>query len=181
MSSINKIKLSPLALFLIKAGFIYGGWEVLYQYVLLPDFWLDTWLSHAGVSLAAGSLSFLGWEIEAAARFICVVGNRGIEVQNGCNGLDLLGLYAGFIVAYPGTTDKRLYFLAGGLFFIFLANVFRIAAFTLTNYYLPHHMAIYHEYSSFIIFYPIVLTLWYLWAENSDQQSFLSGAGFSSA
>ena len=58
MSCINKMKLSPLALFLIKAGFIYGGWEVLYQYVLLPDFWLDTWLSHAGVSLAAGSLSF---------------------------------------------------------------------------------------------------------------------------
>ena len=154
MSSINKIKLSPLALLLIKAALIYGGWELLYQYVLLPDFWLDTWLSHAGVSLAAGSLSLLGWEIETAARFICVVGNRGIEVQNGCNGLELLGLYAGFIIAYPGPMDKRLYFLAGGLFFIFLANVFRIATFALTNYYLPQYMDIYHEYSSFIIFIP---------------------------
>ena len=110
-----------------------------------------------------------------------MVGNRGIEVQNGCNGLELLRLYAGFIIAYPGPMNKRLYFLAGGLFFIFLANVFRIATFTLTNYYLPQYMNIYHDYSFYIIFYPIVLTLWYLWAENSDQQSFLSGAGFSSA
>ena len=60
MFSINKMKLSPLTIFLSKAALIYGGWEVLYQYVLLPDFWLDTWLSHAGVSLAAGSLSFMG-------------------------------------------------------------------------------------------------------------------------
>ena len=44
MSCINRMKLSPLTIFLIKAGLIYGGWEVLYQYVLLPDFWLDTWL-----------------------------------------------------------------------------------------------------------------------------------------
>ena len=97
---------SPLTIFFIKVGLIYGGWEVLYQYVFLPDFWLDTWLSHAGVSLAAGSLSFLGWDIESTARFVCVVGNRGIEVQNGCNGLDLLGLYTGFIIAYPGETKK---------------------------------------------------------------------------
>ena len=77
--------------------------------------------------------------------------------------------------------DKRLYFLAGGLFFLFFANTFRIATYALTNYYLPQYMDIYHEYSSFIIFYPIVLTLWYLWTENSDQQPFLFGVGFSSA
>ena len=180
MKSITKYIRSPLTIFFIKVGLIYGGWEVLYQYVFLPDFWLDTWLSHAGVSLAAGSLSFLGWDIETSARFVCVVGNRGIEVQNGCNGLDLLGLFAGFIIAYPGSMNKRLYFLFGGLFCLFLANVFRIATFVLTNYYFPQYMDVYHEYSSFIIFYPIVLTLWYLWTENSDQQSFLSGAGFSS-
>ena len=155
MKSITEYMRSPLTIFFIKVGLIYGGWEVLYQYVLLPDFWLVTWLRHAGVSLAAGSLSFLGW--------------------------DLLGLFAGFIIAYPGSMNKRLYFLFGGLFFLFLANVFRIATFVLTNYYFPQYMDVYHEYSSFIIFYPIVLTLWYLWTENSDQQSFLSGAGFSSA
>ena len=154
MSCVNKMKLSPLTIFLSKAALIYGGWELLYQYVLLPDFWLDTWLSYTGVSLAAGSLSFLGWDIESTARFVCVVGNRGIEVQNGCNGLDLLGLFAGFIIAYPGSMNKRLYFLFGGLFFLFLANVFRIATFVLTNYYFPQYMDVYHEYSSFIIFIP---------------------------
>ena len=171
----------PLTHFFMKVGLIYGGWEVLYQHVFLPDFWLDTWLSHVGVSIAAGALSFLGWDIETSARFVCILGNRGIEVQNGCNGLDLLGLYAGFIIAYPGSITKRIYFIGGGLFLLFIANVFRISTFVLTNYYVPQYMDLYHEYSSFIIFYPIVLSLWYLWIESSDQQSFLSGAGFSSA
>ena len=88
----------PLSAFFIKVGLIYGGWEVLYKEVFLPDFWLDSLLSHVGVSMAAGTLSFFGWDIESSARFVCIVGNRGIEVQNGCNGLDLLGLYSGFII-----------------------------------------------------------------------------------
>ena len=168
---------TPISVFFIKVGLIYGGWEILYQYVFLPDFWLDTWLSHVGVSMAAGILSFVGWDIESSARFVCIVGNRGIEVQNGCNGLDLLGLYAGLIIAYPGSTKKRIYFLGGGLFLLFLANVFRISTFVLTNYYAPQFMDMYHEYSSFIIFYPIVLTLWYFWIESGESQSFRSGLG----
>ena len=169
----------PLSFFFIKVGLIYGGWDFLYHYVFLPDFWLDTWLSHIGVSMAAGTLSFLGWDIESSARFICIVGNRGIEVQNGCNGLDLLGLYAGFIIVYPGLLKKRLIFLGGGLLLLFFANIFRISTFVLTNYYIPQYMDIYHEYSSFIIFYPIVLTLWYFWIENGEYQSFHSGLRFS--
>ncbi len=97
-----KNKLSPLALFLLKAGGIYAAWQLLYDLVVLPDGRLDTWLSITGVKLAAASLSLLGWDIGSTGRFIACVGNRGVEIQNGCNGMDLLGLYAGFIIAYPG-------------------------------------------------------------------------------
>ena len=181
MKSITKYMRSPLTIFFIKVGLIYGGWEVLYQYVLLPDFWLDTWLSHTGISLAAGSLSFLGWDIESTARFVCVVGNRGIEVQNGCNGLDLLGLYAGFIIAYPGDLKKRMAFIAGGIGLIFVANVFRIAFFVLSNLYYPNYWDPVHYWSSIVFFYPIVLTLWYLWTTVSDHTDIFSGASLSSA
>ena len=176
-----KSRFSPLTLFLLKAGGAYAVWLLVYDFVILPDQRLHTWLSITGVKLAAAGLSFVGWEIETAGRFIACTGNRGIEIQNGCNGMDLLGLYAGFIIAYSGDAKKRLMFIAGGIGMLFIANVFRIAFFALSNLYFPQHWEPVHLYSSYIFFYPIVLTLWYLWTTVSDHTDIFSGGSFSSA
>jgi len=175
-----KNRFSPLTVFLFKAGSVYAAWQLIYDLVVLPDGRLDTWLSFTGVKLAAAGLTFLGWEIETADRFIACVGNRGVEIQNGCNGMDLLGLYAGFIIAYSGDMKKRVMFIIGGIGLIFIANVFRIAFFALSNLYFPQYWEPVHYYSSFVFFYPIVLTLWYLWTTMNDHTDIFSGGSFSS-
>ena len=175
-----KNKFSPLTIFLLKAGGIYAVWQLIYDLVVLPDGRLDTWLSFTGVKLAAAGLTFLGWEIETADRFIACVGNRGVEIQNGCNGMDLLGLYGGFIIAYPGELKKRLLFLSGGIVSIFVANVLRIAFFAVWDHYFPQYWEPVHYYSSYVFFYPIVLTLWYVWTTQSDRSDIFSGGSFSS-
>ena len=176
-----KSRFSPLTLFLLKAGGAYAAWLLVYDFVVLPNQGLQTWLSITGVKLAAAGLSFMGWEIETAGRFIACAGNRGVEIQNGCSGMDLWGLYAGFIIAYPGELKKRIAFLAGGIGLIFIANVFRIAFFALSNLYYPQYWDSVHLYSSYVFFYPIVLTLWYLWTTVSDHTDIFSGESFSSA
>ena len=176
-----KSRFSPLTLFLLKAGGVYAAWQLLYDLVVLPDGRVDTWLSITSVKLAAAGLSFVGWEIETAGRFIACAGNRGVEIQNGCNGMDLLGLYAGFIIAYPGVLKKRMAFIVGGIGLIFIANVFRIAFFVLANLYYPNSWDPIHHWSSYVFFYPIVLTLWYLWTTVSDRNDIFSGASLSSA
>jgi len=176
-----KSRFSPLTLFLLKAGGVYAVWQLLYDLVILPDGRLDTWLSLTGVKLAAAGLSFVGWEIETAGRFIACAGNRGVEIQNGCSGMDLLGLYAGFIIAYPGDLKKRMTFIAAGIGLLFVANVFRIAFFVLSNLYYPNYWDPVHHWSSIVFFYPIVLTLWYLWTTVSDHTDIFSGASLSSA
>ncbi len=176
-----KSRFSPLTLFLLKAGGVYAAWLLIYDLVILPDGRLDTWLSMTSVKLAAAGLSFAGWEIETAGRFIACTGNRGIEIQNGCNGMDLLGLYAGFIIAYPGDLKKRMTFIAAGIGLLFVANVFRIAFFVLSNLYYPNYWDPVHHWSSIVFFYPIVLTLWYLWTTVSDHTDIFSGASLSSA
>ena len=176
-----KSRFSPLTLFLLKAGGVYAAWLLIYDFIVLPDGRLDTWLSITGVKLAAAGLSFVGWEIETAGRFIACAGNRGVEIQNGCNGMDLLGLYAGFIIAYPGPMRKRLFLLAGGLLLLYFANVFRIAVFALSNVYFPEYWDKIHTYNSYVIFYPLVLGLWYIWIVISDQDTIFSGGEFSSA
>lgn len=172
-----KNKISPFTIFLLKAAGVYAAWQLLYDLVVLPDGRLDAWLSVSGVKMAAGGLSFLGWEIESAGRFIGIIGNRGVEIQNGCNGIDLLGLYGGFIIAYPGDLKKRILFLTGGIGLLFIANVFRIAFFTISNLYFPDYWEPVHIYSSYVFFYPIVLILWFLWMTINEQTDIFSGEG----
>ncbi len=176
-----KNKFAPLTVFLLKAGGVYAAWQLLYDLVILPDGRLDTGLSFSGVVLAHGFLSFFGWEVESTGRFIACIGSRGVEIINGCNGLDLLGLYAGFIIAYPGDMRKRLFFLGSGLVLLFFSNALRIAFFALSILYFPQYWDPVHIYSSYVFFYPIVLILWYLWTTMSDQTAIFSGAGLSSA
>ena len=176
-----KSRFSPLTLFLLKAGGVYAAWQLVYDLVVLPDGRVDTWLSITGVKLAAAGLSFVGWEIETAGRFIACAGNRGVEIQNGCNGMDLLGLYAGFIIAYPGVLKKCMTFIVGGIGLLLIANVFRIAFFVLSNLYYPNYWDPVHYWSSIVFFYPIVLTSWYLWTTVSDHTDIFSGASLSSA
>ncbi len=175
--SINKIieweRISPLTRFLISAGGIYAMWYIIYDYYLLPDGRLDEYLSYSGVQLAGGLLNIFGWEIFSDARILAVTGTNGVEIQNGCNSLELIGLYMGFIIAYPGgPIQKRIGFLAGGILLLFAANVFRIIIFALSIYYVPSWWEQVHTYSSYFIFYPIVLTLWYLWTTISDHDLF---------
>lgn len=174
-------KLSPFTLFLLKAGVVYAVWQLLYDLVILPDGRLEAWVSVTSVKLASTGLSFCGWDIKSTGRVIACVGKRGVEIQNGCNGFDLLGLYVGFIIAYPGNMIKRVLFLAGGVGFIFIANVFRIAFFTLSNLYFPDYWEPIHLFSSYVFFYPVVLTLWFLWMIVNEQTDIFSSARFSSA
>ena len=177
----NKLTLSPLSVFLLKAGAVYAVWHLLYDYILLPDGRLDTFMSFSGVRMAADALSLCGWEVESSGRILNVFSARGVEILNGCNGLDLLGIYTGFIIAYPGPIRERLLLLAGGLLLLYFANVLRIAVLALSNVYYPDYWDKVHRASSYVFFYPLILGLWYIWTVISDQKTIFSGGDFSSA
>ena len=177
----NKLTLSPLSVFLLKAGAVYAVWHLLYDYILLPDGRLDTFMSFSGVRMAADALSLCGWEVESSGRILNVFNARGVEILNDCNGLDLLGIYTGFIIAYPGPIRERLLLLAGGLLLLYFANVLRIAVLALSNVYYPDYWNNVHSASSYVFFYPLILGLWYIWTAISDQKTIFSGGDFSSA
>ena len=173
----NQQTLSPLTRFLMKVSAIYIIWYLIYDYYLLPDGRLDAFLSLSGVNLAGGILNIFGWDIYSEARVLAITGTNGVEIQNGCNGLRLIGLYMGFIIAFPGgPIQKRMIFLAGGILLLFVANVFRIMIFALSIYYVPTFWEQVHTYSAYFIFYPIVLTLWYIWTTFSDEDLLLTPA-----
>ncbi len=78
---------------------------------------------HAGQMVLSG----VGIEAVANGRSIELARASGIRIVDGCNGLATIGLFAGFVLAFPGSTRRRLLFIPFGIGVIYLANVARIS------------------------------------------------------
>tara|TARA_Y100001934_G_C12375259_1_gene788813 strand:+ start:1316 stop:1786 length:471 start_codon:yes stop_codon:yes gene_type:complete len=152
---------------------IFVGWQLTYDLYLLPDGRLDTFLSLSGVSIASKILTLIGFSIESEGRIIGCVGSRAVEINNGCNGLQLFGIFSGFIFSYPGTWKNRAILLFSGTGILFFFNAFRIAFFAVFNSFFPEYWNLAHDSSSYIFFYPVVLTFWYICTRMSKEDTLL--------
>ena len=155
--------------FFVKAGTFYISWQIIYDLFLLPNGQPDEFLSLSVATLAKSVLSLSGWDINCSGRVIVIEGYRGVEVLNGCNALNLMALYSGFIIAFKGPLKSKIQYLLIGLIMIYLLNILRIMAFSLATVYFQQHWDVFHEFSPFIFFYPFVLYLWYQWTLVSEK------------
>ena len=157
--------------FLVKAGLFYIVWQVVYEFIIYPDGRLDQFLAVYVALLAKNALALFGWDINVWDRLLVIDGYRGVEVLNGCNALTLMVLYSGFIISFQGPNNKRIIYLLSGIGIIFILNVIRIMAFSLATVYFQPHWDTFHEFSSFIFFYPVILGIWYQWTLLSEENT----------
>jgi exosortase family protein XrtF len=161
----------PIYIFLTKAIGFFILWYLIYELWLLPDGQLDEWLSLNIVQVSGGILDTLGFSSYRLNRVVGLEGNAGIEIVNGCNGIAAMGLFIGFIIAYPGRRIYKLSFLLFGLCVIYLTNVTRIVVLALTQEYWPEFFDITHNYSTSTIFYLVIFMLWVIWMNNENTTS----------
>ena len=114
---------NPLYAFFARAGLFYILWQLIYNFILMPDGTLDYLLSISVASLTQFFLSLLGWQIELTGRILTIPGYLGVEVLNDCNALKLMILYSGFIISFPGANMQRIQFLIGGICIIYVLNI----------------------------------------------------------
>lgn len=154
----------PVVLFLAKAMAIYGVWYVLYDLWLLPDGRLDAWVSQTVVHAGHVVLSGLGFDAAIDGRSLQLAGASGIRIVDGCNGLATIGLFAGFVLAFPGTARRRALFLPLGIAVIYVANVARISLLAGLQVYGSTAFDMIHNLGAPAFFHLIVFGLWVLWA-----------------
>jgi exosortase family protein XrtF len=150
--------------FFVKMLAIYGLWYVAYDLWLLPDGRLDAWTSTSVADIAQRALRLMGYDAVASGRIVTAPGIAGVEIANGCNGLSTIGLFVGFVLAYPGSTARRLLFLPVGMATIYVTNVLRIVAMMLVQMYWPVAFDPLHSFGLTTIFYCVVFALWVVWA-----------------
>ena len=172
---IEKNKLSPLQLFILKAISFYGIWYIFIEHTLLPN---GTFISSICSILAKATfitLSLTPFGVNNVGNIVNIIGSSGVEIIHTCSGLDLIGLYSGFIISYPGSNNKRIKFILSGILAIILFNLFRLCLLVLTEHLLPLYWNSIHYYSTYVIFYPLIFGLWYYWTILNESHNIFSG------
>ena len=155
--------------FLLKGLAIYGVWYVVYDLYLLPDGRLDEWLSVNVANVTASIMGGIGFEAVVQYRSVLMEGVPGVRIINGCNGLTTIGLFIGFVVAFPGSWKHRLWFIPLGIFAIYAANVFRVIAMLGFQMYWPAAFDPMHSFGMTTFFYVVVFALWMAWVHLNEE------------
>lgn len=161
---------NPLFKFLIVAGLLLLGWNLLYELYLHPHTLLDRYVIDNLIYFSSMLLEGLGYTLMPAPpaaqqiRTIGIDGSYGVWIGDPCNGITLFALFLIFMLAYPGPIVKKLWYIPLGLIIIHAVNIIRISALTIIVDIDPSWLDFNHNYTFYIFVYSAVFALWYFWA-----------------
>lgn len=92
-------------------------------------------------------------------------GNKPIlHIADSCNGVELIALFSGFILAINFKNFKtKLIFIPIGVFLIFFMNILRCLALIKLQIASNNYFDIYHHYIFKITLYSFIFYLWYIY------------------
>ena len=89
-----------------------------------------------------------------------------VIVGDPCNGLLLYALFAGFIIAFPGSLRDKLWFVPSGVGTIYALNVGRVAGLALNYVYWHPTVDFNHHLTFTFVVYGAIGALWIGWAKR---------------
>lgn len=155
--------------FILVAIVMYLGWFFGYEQWLSHDGRLDAVLCAQITSASVLLLRGLGFAATVDPAINCLLvmnGQPAVVVGPPCNGLVLYALFGGFILAFPGPWQRKLWFIPAGIVLIWLLNVLRVAALALNHHYAHQSVDFNHHYTFTFVVYSCIFGLWMLWARR---------------
>lgn len=122
-------------------------------------------------------LKTLGYSSKIHENIVYIEGSNGVRVINACLGWAIMALFAGFIIAYPGTKRSKLIIIPIGIAAITFANILRIALMAIISYTAYDKLNFFHRYIFNFILYAVVIGIWIYWIRknNKSQKNNLAG------
>ncbi|HEX8428443.1 exosortase X [Hymenobacter sp.] len=155
--------------FLVLAVVLYLIWFFTYEYWVLPDGRLNSFLSQNIAAASVGLLRILGFpaSLDPERSTLVMMGKQqAVYVGDYCNGLVLYVLFMGFVLAYPGPVRHKLWFIPVGILSIYALNVIRVAALAINHLYSYKTVDFNHHYTFTFVVYGCIFLLWMLWARR---------------
>ncbi len=163
--------LNPFHKFLLKAGVLYSFCYFFYEFVLKKYTNFDQYFIRIIIRICENLLSVLSYKTFSSKEIndfqvFGIDGSNGVWIGGPCNGITLMFLFAIFIIAYPGNSKHKLWYLTLGIISVYILNLFRIISLSLIAYYKPSYLEFNHTYTFTFIAYSFVFSLWMLWVNR---------------
>jgi len=169
-------KLHPFICFVINSLIIISIWLIffkIFRYNSKVDIFYEEFtsvLTDVLLIISKWALEIFGYEMEIEGKIVRIIGTGGVFLLRGCLGRNIMGLFAAFIVAFPGKIRSKIWFVPLGLLIILFFNVLRIVTLCLTSKYFPKTQIDHHEIFNYVI-YTVIFLLWIFWIKRYGRLS----------
>jgi exosortase family protein XrtF len=158
------------------AFILYLSWYLLYEFFIKPNTLIDEKLISLIIANAVFILKLFGLTVyqkteDRDMQLIGVDGSHPIWIGSPCNALTLFMFFALFVIAFPGSVKKKLWFIPLGIIIIHFANVLRVIGLAAINYAEPQYLEFNHTYTFTILVYSIIFLLWMWWVKLALKES----------
>jgi len=160
--------LKPLYKFIINGIFMFAIWAIFFQFFrhagAIHNFYeYSTYkLTSIYLNFSRVILELFGYEIIISGKIIMIKNSVGVLLDRGCLGRNLMGLFAGFLIAFPGSIKSKLWYIPAGLGIIFLLNNTRIMLLVWITLTYPKTHFDHHAVYNYTI-YTLIFIMWYFW------------------
>lgn len=134
------------------------------SYIDKPDP-ITIWVSEQSVQV----LNQFGWSVESvnsstkSTTHVIFDDRKIMSVFEGCNGINVMIIFAGFVFAYDGSRRSMLWFLPLGLLLIHLSNLLRLVLLFIVSIDFPNYLYFTHKYLFTAAIYFVTFLLWIWW------------------
>jgi len=160
---------NPLELFLIKGAVLfllyYIGKTVLNKSALfkIPYHNFKLFMTKALLYPTKTLLGWMGYESDIQGKLLIIMDDYAIRIDRACLSMNLMALFAGFLIIYPGKLRSKLWYIPMGIIIIYLLNILRVSGLGIINVCCPASMDFYHRYLFKIIIYCLIFLMWFIW------------------
>jgi exosortase/archaeosortase family protein len=189
---INSIQQLPneAKVFLGRALLLFVAWKILYILVLIPNEVPDSWLVK---QLGKATASFLNvyyhtdsfntentirrklygndWVPVTYSTINYKKSQKVLGIYQACDGLELMVLYAGFIICFSGFWIRKLVFIVLGIIGLFAINILRSGLLGIISLQFPIHFEFAHKYFFNLVVYCFTFLLWMFYISSSKLKS----------
>ncbi len=165
-------RLNTLYVFILHAVLLFVAFRIFYvilRDISVVDRLYEYFTYHLSNTLLYGSkllLTILGYhsEIFPNRHVIRLEGTSGIFLNRGCLARNLMVLFSGFIIVFPGKIKSKLWYIPLGLLLISIINIIRISGLSLTLFYYPEGYDKYDHHALFnYLVYILIFFMWFFW------------------
>jgi exosortase family protein XrtF len=153
---------------ILGALLLFGIWQFGYKnylYLNQSETGLDWKVNRSLAHQTAVWFRLAGFETKVyadktAPHILDLNGRKSITIDTPCNGIPMMFLYVAFILIYPGSWSRKIWFSISGLMVLHLLNLARIIGLSYLSYYAPGYFEINHKFLFQIVVYAVTIAIW---------------------